>query len=123
MMNSESLEIRQMVEELKHNIKYLEYSQAQLLEAVSQNPGDMDFLHAISDNEKSIAKKKNKILELEDFLMKFDPAFSIEKNNESKIINEAINLHVIETAIDQSEDSISHNDVGRTEVSAEGIYL
>jgi len=67
-----------MIEEISHQLEKLILSQAELSDALDEDPHDADFIQAINENEIVIIRKREKILELREMLARIDPAFREE---------------------------------------------
>jgi hypothetical protein len=80
--NKEAYEIRMLIDENLHQIRHLERSQNELREALKETPDDADFIIAVAENDKIIAAKKHKVVELREILRHMDPAYNEEKHAE-----------------------------------------
>eukprot|EP01041_Mallomonas_annulata_P004540 gene4540-9007_t len=139
--NTESIEIRAMIEEVLNQLQHLQRSQHEISQALQEDPRDTDFLEAYMENENVIKRKIEKIEELEDFLEKVDPAFreerkAIRQGLANSPINEVIVVSVDNNSISEVTQPpvhsqpqtivipvIQENQTGNDIHSENGIYL
>lgn len=77
-MHDQSLELRDLLAELLHQLEHLRRSQAELAEALQIEPSDDDFKAAMVDNEAVILRKEQQVRETMALLRQIDPAYRAE---------------------------------------------
>jgi hypothetical protein len=82
----EKHECRFMIEELTREIMMLERSNTILrLELCDpDNAEDVDYKQALEENEAILARKRLRLIELENILAQLDPAFRAERNSQQQ---------------------------------------
>jgi hypothetical protein len=76
--------LRAGIDEIQTQISHLERSNTELLEALQECPDDPDFRDAVAENTAVIARKRDKLAELEEQLYRVDVAFRQQKAAEQR---------------------------------------
>lgn len=96
-------EIRLLIEECQHKIIFLQKSQESLQEAQLEFPDDIDFAEALAENSEIIKQKSAKIKNLQECLLRTDPAYRAERKREATIENRRVSAAII-AAMELSHD-------------------
>eukprot|EP01036_Dinobryon_divergens_P030746 gene30746-40036_t len=71
-------QLRDMIDELEHQLEHLEKSQAYLMEALAESPEDSDFKEAFVENCGAIERRRGSIRESKLLLQMVDPVYFAE---------------------------------------------
>lgn len=86
--NVSKYELRDLIDEITHQLCYLDKSQLELLSALQEDPNDIDFKQAYHENKQVILRKKEAIIKLKEKLMELDIAYYLEHyRNQQYIFN------------------------------------
>lgn len=76
--NVSKYELRDIIDNVTHQLQHLERSQRELLVALQEDPNDEDFQAAYQENQGVIAKKVQARKEMKEYLKEIDIAYYTE---------------------------------------------
>jgi hypothetical protein len=113
-MIEENLQIRDDIDELVHQMEFLQKSQIEIKNFLQTNPEDDDFIVAFEENKTSLNKRYEKLLKLNKKLQNIDPTYRSNGKNlienidamRASLTTQLNNIEVTKTTNSNSPNSL-----------------
>lgn len=112
MKDISKFELRDIIDAMSHQVVHLEKSQHELVAAIQEDPGDVDFTAAYNENIITLNRKKKTINELKTYLKEIDFAYYLDHYRNAPVIEDTLAAeHATDPIISTILDSLDSGGV------------